>query len=356
MFEKKWFRLLLNVVLGAALVIGVYLGLIGLKSPMVSFSMDNAFFGEFAFMGTFFFFLAVDILQDYDKTVIGILRLIFMIIGMLLVVAGGLLSLITTISDATKEVVTKENPWLFGFATPWLLSGVLSFLLYCYAEDNEWNESLYPVIPVLSFIGCYILCVIFTYIGNAAGSFFYGWLPLILSVGGIVWVIIELKEGGLPFDILSSKHTVVPHYQSDSATSGNSSSQSQKSQSDNMKLDPFIEKLKSRLYDKIVNEKQLCLPFLGKNKYTWLNFSPTVTCTAYSIKIEGTLGCEAHSDSVNHAEDYARSDANDVKKKIKKKAEKIRSAVYAEAKSHGVDVSNSALSSSIDVKIDYRLI
>lgn len=360
MVEKKWFRFLLNAVIGIALVVGLVV-----FAERYEFSTDFQWdaciiFGLIAYIGTFFFFLATDILYDADKTIIGILRLVVTIIGMLFIGFGGMLSMLSVAFDATKEVVSSESPWLFALATPWMMSGILSFLLYCFAEGYDWHRVFFPIIPILSFLGSYILCVIFTYIGNAAGSFFYGWLPFILSIGGIVWVVFELKENGLPFDILSSKHTIIPSFQTTPTKSSNKN-QSSSDEKLNAKiknseqLKPFINELEWQIRKKIINDKQSYLPLMTRGNYKWLN-GLYVNYNCYTIRIEGQVGCKPFSNDVDDAEDTASSVAKDIVNKIKNRAEAIQSSVRRDAKARGIDVSSSELTASIEVVISYSFI
>lgn len=204
-FGKRWFRLLLEFLIVSAMFIAVIVisgtDSTGLSVYFRSFEfIRNGFFfgGVFGLAGVLLFCICFDLMGEIENPILGILRVILLILGSLIALVMGSLSFIIVYSKG-RAAVSSANPWAAGLGSFWLLGYAATFLLYFLADDNYWSEVILPFIPPISHIGAYLITVIFTYIGNAAGAFFY-WIPLIIVVLGIAVIIYLIKKNGLPFD------------------------------------------------------------------------------------------------------------------------------------------------------------
>ncbi len=157
---------------------------------------NAAAFGAMGFFATFFFYLTADII-DGDGALWSILRVVLFVLGLLLAVGGILLADVSFLVSPRFDRLAETSPWIIGFCMPWALAISLTFILYCVGAENEWGGVLFAVIPFLCLLGSYLLCVVCAYLGQAAAGFFYGWLPFIFGIGGIVGLGFAWKECGL---------------------------------------------------------------------------------------------------------------------------------------------------------------
>lgn len=200
--KKKWVRALINFVLTLAIFITIASVFdstnINEKHPAISDASLGVFMGIIAFLGTFVYFIAFDLLGDVVSGVAGFIRIVLLILGTLGILLFGIIGYLGSVADMSRAILQNESPWLFAFSNLWILGALLSFVLFYFAVDNAWAKGFFPFISIVSLIISYFISVIFTYIGNAAGTFFY-WLPLILAAGIIVFMIFRIKNEGLPF-------------------------------------------------------------------------------------------------------------------------------------------------------------
>lgn len=196
MLEGKFGRLIVNIVLTFAVIMISVLVISELSS---SNDIQNLIIcGSLAFAGTSLYHIAFDLLGECESWFFGFIRIVFLILGTLVILILGIFSLITTITDISLAEIQSVSPWLYGWGLCWPLGTFSSFILYYFEVDCDWMEEARSFIPLICVILSYIVCVIFTAIGNSVGAFFY-WMPFILVGGEIIFIIWWLKREGLPF-------------------------------------------------------------------------------------------------------------------------------------------------------------
>ncbi|MDE7329730.1 MAG: hypothetical protein K2N30_01360 [Clostridia bacterium] len=196
-FEKKWFRFIIFIVLLAATFVSMAVVLFSDAMSGTNMMGGALMFGVFAVVGQLFLFLAFDMLYDIDNGFLRFLRMVFIILGFLICLACGLACEIVYSLTPMPEL----SPWLRGFCGLWLAYGVISFYLYYFCNYNFWPFAVTPLIQIFAFIGSYAVTVIFAYVGDAAGDFCYGYPVLIACAVAFIVMCIILKKMGLPFDI-----------------------------------------------------------------------------------------------------------------------------------------------------------
>lgn len=195
-FEKKWFRLIIFIVL---LICTFVAGAVVLFSDAMAGTNELGgaiLFGVCAVAGQLFLFIAFDTLYGVDNKLLRLLRMLFIILGALICFAAGVGSSI--FYSVSKEVI---SPWLRGFCGMWFAYGVISFYLYYFADYNFWPDAILPFLQLIAFAGAYFITVIFAYVGEATVQFCYGYPVLIACAIAFIVMCIILKKKGLPFDI-----------------------------------------------------------------------------------------------------------------------------------------------------------
>lgn len=205
-FEKKWFRFIIFIVLLVATFVSMAVVLFSDAMSGTNMMGGALMFGVFSVAGQLFLFLAFDMLYDIENGFLRFLRMLFIILGFLICLVCGLACDIVYILAPMPEL----SPWLRGFCGMWLAYGVISFYLYYFCDYNFWTDAITAFIQIFAFIGSYAITVIFAYIGDAAGKFCYGYPVLIACAVAFIVMCMILKKKGLPFDIDLSLPKVKP--------------------------------------------------------------------------------------------------------------------------------------------------
>lgn len=290
---KKWFRALVNFGIGFIISVIVLFGL-GTEPFLESvdylisnFVYHGALFGSLTFLGTFMYFAAYDLLGNKDSTFIGFIRGVLLILGTLIILAVGLLGYLIATEYAAQAALLNASPWLYAIGTLWLLGALTSFVLFYFAVDKKWNKKFLPFIPITCNLISYFVSVIFLYIGNAVGAFFY-YIPLILAVLEIVFTIVLLRKNGLPFPTKKYSVTYEKSRGSANKNTGGGSTGSKESGNGKNKLPfadkrPIISKIKSKMY---------AIESLDSSYLRWdSRLTYTVDCyyTSISIRFSGRV-------------------------------------------------------------------
>lgn len=294
--EKKWVRALINFGLGIAIFVTIWFTLgsgdIYESHPTIGESLlSGGISGSMILLGTFMYYIAYDLLGEAVSKIIGFIRIVLFILGTLVILTTGLISYLTAVSYVSRIELQNESPWLFAISNLWLLGALTSFVLFYFAVDNVWNEGVLPFIPVISLVISYFVGVIFTYIGNAAGSFFY-YVPLILALLEIAFMIFWIKREGLPFitkaDLQAYANSLSKTQTQKSVTSTNSQSKNATTTiddkpTDNRKDYAGERPIKNAINDEIIRKSYYMLWDTNYNKWEY-GISCSVSCFA-SISI-----------------------------------------------------------------------
>ena len=130
-------------------------------------------------------------LGDKENIAVALLRGILVLAGSAVIVVAGFAGFIHTVEVGDLA----ESAWIAAFG------GVISFHLFYSACEDDWEEGLYPFIGLLSVAIGYAVCVALCFLGQKAGSFFSGWLVLLLELAGIVLGVLRLVKVGSPFSV-----------------------------------------------------------------------------------------------------------------------------------------------------------
>ena len=192
--RNKWLGLGVTVLLAVAGIVAVFFGFTeGGSAPGW---YGAVVFGSLSLLGQIPYYIAFRMLGDKENIAVALLRGILVLAGSaIIVVAAGLAGCIHT----TEVGDLAESAWKAAFGGCWLLGGVISFHLFYSACEDDWEEGLYPFIGLISVAIGYAVCVALCFLGQKAGSFFSGWLVLLLGLAGIVLGVLRLIKVGSPF-------------------------------------------------------------------------------------------------------------------------------------------------------------
>lgn len=190
----KWVGLAINFVL--ALVVAVVF------TAMLANSQGGnlgglAALGSWSILAQILLYAAFRMLADSESRFAAFLRVIVSLAGGAIILTAGLIPSAAYTTGA--DIPAGMSPWGYAFGGCWFLCGVLAFHLYYIACDNRWGGFWFAFMPVISLAASYILYVVFGYIGEAAGSFFTGWLGFIVALAGAVFMIVRFVRNGSPF-------------------------------------------------------------------------------------------------------------------------------------------------------------
>lgn len=120
--------------------------------------------GIVSLLGVYLFFLAFDV---YNR---GFLRVLFCILGWIVVAFFGILPFLLTIFNQSKEI----NPWINPLNGLWLLADILAFIIYIKTQDDyDQNESIFNVfVPHICIILVYVVWI-FISVGLVS---FFNWI------------------------------------------------------------------------------------------------------------------------------------------------------------------------------------
>ena len=151
--------------------------------------------GSLSLLGQIPYYIAFRMLGDKENIAVALLRGILVLAGSAVIVVAGFAGFIHTVEVGDLA----ESAWKAAFGGCWLLGGVISFHLFYSACEDDWEEGLYPFIGLISVAIGYAVCVALCFLGQKAGSFFSGWLVVLLGLAGIVLGVLRLIKVGSPF-------------------------------------------------------------------------------------------------------------------------------------------------------------
>ncbi len=150
----------------------------------VSFYLDGKFllFGLLASSGTFFFFLAYDIMQDSEKVFI---KGLLIVIGWVPVVLGGAMLILTYIPwHFANDII-----WVRAIYLCFLAAAILSFFGYRDLDDFEDRTVFHVFLPwinmAISYVGIVAIHFLFALLGMLCEKIGLGFL---LQIPDWVWV------------------------------------------------------------------------------------------------------------------------------------------------------------------------
>lgn len=200
-FEKKWFRFIIFIVLCVALFVSCVV-VAAENSRQWNEDTIVIILGSSAAVGQIPAYLAFDVLGVSENGFLRFLRFILFILSAVVFVGVGFISILLYSVFPTAQGMT----WVHGLAAMWFPYGIISFYLYYFAVDRDWDETIMPFVQLIAAAAGYFTGVIFAYIGDAAGSFFYGFPIMILSVIAVIVMCVILKSNGLPFSYAVHKN------------------------------------------------------------------------------------------------------------------------------------------------------
>lgn len=204
--EKKWVRALISISIPVVTIVTFLLisfsaSKNNASTTQISQELGNiwgmSFIGALSSVAIILFYIAVDYF-DSDNLLIIILRVVFKVLGVLIILAVGGFTLLAYCISSGDGGLNIISPWLCAFGGQWLINGLIAtYIFHCAAEDE--NKKLYPFIQLISFIISYVVTVAFAYLGHYVSSFFYGWAILIICIIMlIIEIIAVLKRNGRP--------------------------------------------------------------------------------------------------------------------------------------------------------------
>ena len=191
---NKWVGLAINFVLALAVAVVFTAMLANSQGGNIG---GLAALGSWSVLAQILLYIAFRMLADSESRFAAFLRVILSLAGGAIILTAGLIP--SAAYTTGTGIPAGTSPWGYAFGGCWFLCGVLAFHLYYIACDNRWGGFWFAFMPLISLAASYILYVIFGYIGEAAGSFFTGWLGFILALAGAVFMIVRFVRSGSPF-------------------------------------------------------------------------------------------------------------------------------------------------------------
>lgn len=191
---NKWVGLAINFVLALAVAVVFTAMLANSQGGNIG---GLAALGSWSVLAQILLYIAFRMLADSESRFAAFLRVILSLAGGAIILTAGLIP--SAAYTTGTGIPAGTSPWGYAFGGCWFLCGVLAFHLYYIACDNQWGGFWFAFMPLISLAASYILYVIFGYIGEAAGSFFTGWLGFILALAGAVFMIVRFVRSGSPF-------------------------------------------------------------------------------------------------------------------------------------------------------------
>lgn len=192
--SNKWVGLAINFVLALAVAV-VFTAL--LANSQGGNLGGLAAMGSWSILAQILLYAAFRMLADSENRFAAFLRVILSLAGGAIILTAGLIP--SAVYTTGADIPAGASPWGYAIGGCWFLCGVLAFHLYYVACDNRWGGFWFAFMPVISLAASYILYVVFGYIGEAAGSFFTGWLGFIVALAGAVFMIVRFIRNGSPF-------------------------------------------------------------------------------------------------------------------------------------------------------------
>lgn len=158
--------------------------------------------GSFCFVGSALFVLAYDTFYKDRGGKKGFLQKVFTLIGFIIMAVFGIVGQVSYYQNF--EVSQNYSPFLYALCAPWLMSGLLTLLLYEVKFKNS-NGLLKIALPFISLIVCYIIYVILGFAGGSSAFVYAGIGSVICAILAVVLLGFLKVLGRLPKNSGSSE-------------------------------------------------------------------------------------------------------------------------------------------------------
>lgn len=349
MFDKKWFRFVVALVITVA-VIGLFLALdVAYMDTGTDDIINVMLLGSVSMVGTLLIYLCFDQMQDWREGMRGVLRTVLLIVGILIIAAfGGFFAYFSGYA-AENGIAPAASPWLQGFVACWLVGGELTYVLYGLKPIKELS-ALFPFVPIISVAAGYVVGVIFAYIGGATVMFCY-WIPFILVVLGVIVIIARaVKKKRKRAEEERKKRAMERNACRQALSRGGASSQSRIATAsaeipDTRKAFNGEGPVKSAVYRNVVRDPLGCLADLNNNELKNLSVRVSIIRDV-RIEYSGTFIYDASGTSIHYEESMAESDFDTTIRNILRKTEEAYEEVcdeYSGYEERDVRVSTSGI-------------